>query len=416
MTAISITRLGMVSLIALSAAASAGDWPQWRGPARDGVAIGETLPATLPKELKKLWSVEVGGGHSSPVVADGRVILMARQEDREGTLALDATTGKQLWRDDYDAPYRMDLAARGHGKGPKATVTIDGDLAYAFGISEILSCYETATGKLRWRKDFKSEFENAWPEFGTSSSVLVDGDLVIAQIGRDKKGGIVAYNKITGDQVWRTDGDGPAYASPMAFDLAGVRQIVTFTQNSFAGFDAKDGRQLWAFKFSTPYQQNIPTPVVYGGDTIIYSGLNQGVAAIKLEPAGDESRNLKPVSVWKAAQHDLYMSSPVIKGDHLYFMSENKKGIFVCLDLKTGKTVWESEGRFGENASVILAGDRLLALNTDAVLKVIGADPAGYKELASYPVANSATWAHLALANGKFYVKDKTKVTCFSFD
>lgn len=416
MTGVSIPLL--LFLVSNLHAVAAGDWPQWRGPSRDGIASGFELPTTLPKELKTIWKVEVGLGHSSPVVSSGRVFILARVNDDEICLGLDAATGKEIWRHAYPARFRMDSAALGHGMGPKATMTIDDDRVYAFGISEALTCLDAASGKVLWEKRYDKDYPDPWPQFGAASSPLIEGNLCIVQLGAQGKGAIVAYDKKTGSETWRNEGEGPAYASPMAFTLVGARQIVTFARNSLLGVDAKEGNTLWSIKFVTPYEQNIITPVAED-DLLVYSGIDQGVFAARIERvAGRTTTGGNPkraATVWTNKDHNFYMSSPVIHEGHLYGFSYKKKGTFVCLDLKDGKTLWESPGRGGDNASFVVAGNRLLALMTDGTLKVIAADPSGYHELVSWTVASSPTWAHLAVADKCLYIKDAKSLACFEF-
>lgn len=393
--------------------AGAADWPQWRGPGRDGVAEGSSLPRELPKELKPLWKAEVGEGHSSPVIVGSDVYLLTRRGGDEYCLALDAATGKEIWSLHYPAPYEFDHAARFHGLGPKATVTIDEGIFFGFGISEVLTAVDRQSGKLLWQKRFDKEYAPAWPVFGTASSVLVEGELAIAHVGTKDKGALIAFDRRKGTEVWRNESktEGPGYAGPMAFTLAGARQIVTFAQNSLISVDAKNGKTLWTIPYKTPYEQNIVMPVVWR-DQLIYSGIDQGVTAIRVVKKGDAFTTEK---VWHTAAAGMYMSSPVIFGDHLYFLSHLKKGVFACLNLADGKVLWESSGRYGEYASVILAADRILALGAEGKLDVIRADPAGYKVEASYQVSDSPTWAHLALTGSRIFVKNVKDLMCLDF-
>src|SRR5688572_20293189 len=154
-------------------------WPQWRGPARDGVASAFTVPVTWPAQLTKKWSSTVGAGHSSPVVSGNRVVVHTRQGTREIVAAYDLQSGKQLWQDGVEAPYTMNPAATGHGPGPKSTPAIGYGRVFTLGISGIFSAHDLASGKLVWRKNAPM----APPEFGTASSPLVDGGLVFAFLG-----------------------------------------------------------------------------------------------------------------------------------------------------------------------------------------------------------------------------------------
>lgn len=405
-----------IVLMVLVSAVGAADWSQWRGPGRDGVAEETQIPDEPPAELRRVWKVQVGEGHSSPVIVGGRVYLMARRGADEFCLALDAATGEEIWSHNYSAPYTSDSAARRHGLGPKATVTIDDGRFYGFGICEVLTCIDAESGQVLWQKRFEDDYGEPWPQFGASSSVLIDGDLCIAQVGVKGRGAIVAFDKKTGEKVWANTADGPAYASPSIGSLAGVRLIVTMTQSAVIGVRPSDGATLLKIPFKTPYEMNIVTPVVLGS-RLIYSGYQQGVSAIALEwknkdkpEAGYETKTL-----WHTQSHSMNMGHPVVHEGRLYFLSMMKKGVFVCLDLETGRAVWESPGRQGDYASVVLCGDRMLVLTNEGKLTLVPADPAGYKPLASWTVGETPTWAHLGVAGNRLFVKDLKHLACFEF-
>ncbi len=409
----------MLVLVALTLASSAqaSDWPQWRGPNRDGRAVGAALPAELPAALHQLWKVRVGGGQSSPIVVGDRVFIHARQGEDEVALALSALTGEELWRHSYAVSYTPRNAAIQYGPGPKATMLAEGDSVYSFGIRERLLALDAGSGKVRWEKTFDDLYEQPYPVWGTASSPLIEGNLLIVPIGttgneeQGDEGALVAYDKTTGDEVWRVDGP-PAYASPVAFDHGGVRQIVTMNDVSFFGVGATDGDPLWSVDFTTAFQQNTPTTIRYDGNFIL-SGYQWGTAAIKVEPPAKANGTWSVSEVWKTTDAELYMDSPVLVGDHLYFRSNKRAGTFVCLDPATGEVVWQGPGRWASYASVIAVDDHLLVLTDEAELKVIAADPSGYQELASWEVADSTTWAHVALSGSQVYVKDEEHLAAF---
>ncbi len=410
-----------VSVVILHFPAYAADWPQWRGPERSGVAVGEKLPDVLPQKLKPVWRVRVGLGYSSPLVVGDRVYQMAREEkapegDVEICLALDAVTGKILWRHAYPVPYTVHSAAVAAGPGPKATPAVSDGKIYLFGITEILTCLDCESGRLIWRENFEQKYKPIWPETGASASPLIVGKLCIAQMGIENKGGVVAFDKATGKEAWRTPGDGPSYTAPELFTFGGIRQVVTLTQESLVGIDVESGRQLWRAPFKTEYNQNIVSPVVYK-NLVIYTGVDQGVFAIRIEVAEDSKgqKQFKAIPAWSNKKDFSYMSAPVVHGDHGFMLSGKRKGSLICFKAETGELVWVSPGRFGDYASITLAGDKLLVLNDSAQMKVIPAEPAGYKELTVWEVAPSATWAHPALVNSRLYVKDVDSLACLEF-
>jgi len=392
-------------------AAPAAEWPQWRGPNRDGVAAA-SAPKAWPKELKERWRVNVGVGHSSPVVAAGRVYHFTRAGEAEVLLCLDAATGKELWRSEpLPVPYEMNPAARGHGKGPKSTPVVASGRVYTLGIAGALSAHDAQTGRLVWRKEFSKQFPATSPLYGTAMSPLVEGGLLVAHVGGHDGGALTAFDAATGAVRWSYDADGPAYSSPVAATLGGERQIMTFTQKEFVSVSAATGRPLWRLPARTSYDTNSVTPVVFG-DTVILSLEGQGMVAVR--PARQGAGWAAP-EVWRNREHELYMNSPVLGGGTLYGFSTRKKGQLFALDAATGRTLWQGPGRAGENAALVLAAGSLLALTNDASLIVLPAGAREYAPAAQYAVAQSQTWAHPILTRDGLIVKDETTLAFYSF-
>ena len=399
-----------VSLLGVPGPGPAQDWPQWRGPNRDGRLVGSVAPARWPATLKRAWKVEVGIGHSSPLIVGDAVYVFARQGENEVARRLAAATGKEIWRDSYPAPYEMNPAARGHGKGPKSTpVYADGNL-YTLGISGVLSCLDAQTGKARWRHDFASRYKQTSPVFGTAMSPVADRGLVIAHVGGENDGALTAFDAKTGATRWRWAGDGPAYASPIVVTLGGVRQIVTQTQRRCVGVAVDTGTLLWSLPFTTSYDQNSVTPVA-AGDRLIFAGMRQPTFAVRVRKNGAAWSAEK---VWETRDVTMYMSTPVASGTRLYGMSERRSGQMFCLDVATGKLLWNGEGRMGDNASIWEAGPNVLALTTGADLIVYRKAGDALAEAARYEVADSATWASPAASRGRILVKDETTLASWN--
>jgi len=392
-------------------AAATAEWPQWRGPGRDGLAVGVSPPSVWPKELKPLWKVTVGVGHASPVVSGGVVYQHARQGEEEVLLALDAATGRELWRAGaVPAPYTVNPAASGHGKGPKSTPAVAGGRVYTLGIAGLLSAHDAKTGRLVWRKDFSKQFPVTSPLYGTAMSPVVVGDLLVAHVGGHDKGALVAFDAASGAVKWSYDADGPAYSSPVVLTAGGERQVVTFTQKELVAVSAATGALLWKLPAKTGYDTNCNTPVVYK-DTVVVSFEGGGIVALR--PAR-EGGKWAAKEVWRNEENELYMNTPVLAGSTLYGLSARKKGQFFAIDAATGKTLWQGPGRMGENASIVNLGGTLLALTNDAVLYVL---PAGGKEFApaaQYTVASSQTWAHPVVLGDQILVKDETTLASLS--
>jgi outer membrane protein assembly factor BamB len=390
----------------------AQDWPGWRGPARDGVLTSFTAPKTWPAQLKRIWKVEIGAGHSSPIVAGRRVYTHSRQGDKEVVSSFELETGKAVWQDTYPAAYTMNPAAMGHGKGPKSTPVIANGRLYTLGISGILSCYDAAAGRLKWRKEFSKEYKATSPLYGTAMSPIVEGGLLIAHIGGQDSGALVAFDAETGNERWAWKGDGPGYASPIVIDIEGVRQIVTQSQNNVIGARVSDGQLLWQIPFTTEYVQNIITPVVYK-QTIIYSGLDKGATAIRVT---SRAGKWTAEQVWHNPQVAMYMSSPVVIGDYVFGLSHKRKGQFFCLDARTGEARWMTEGREGDNAAILAGAGLLFLLDDSAELTIAKGDGRAFEPLKKYSVADSATWAHPVVIGNRILIKDAESLAMWSLE
>jgi outer membrane protein assembly factor BamB len=387
-------------VLALAAPSPAADfhWPQWRGPARDGVVSAFPARASWPEALAPDWKLAVGTGHSSPIVAGGRVYQHSRQGEDEVVRALDLGTGKELWRQSYAVAYEMNPAASGHGKGPKATPVLADGRLFTFGITGVLSAWDAASGRLLWRKGF----EHSPPEFGAAASPVVSGGRVILHTGGRDHGALVALDAASGAQRWSWSGDGPGYASPVVATFDGVEQVVTQTQSAIAGVATATGALLWQEALRTPYDQNAVTPVVHGG-LVVYSGLNAPLRAGRPKKRGS---GFVLESAWSNAEVGCYMSTPVVLAGRIFGLSHKKKGQYFAVDAANGRTLWLSEGRAGENASVLAGDGVLFLLDTDGTLTVAAADPSAFRPLRRWKVAASATWAHPVVMPDAVLVKD----------
>jgi outer membrane protein assembly factor BamB len=380
------------------------DWPQWRGPNRDGAAASFVEPKSWPLTLNRKWKVEVGLGYAAPLVVGNRVYMFSRQGDNEVMSALDADSGKVLWQKRYHAPFTMNPAAAPHSAGPKSTPVLANGKLYSIGMTGIVTAFSAADGRQLWQKPASTV---ATLYTTHSFSPLVDGGLVIFHVGGHQKGALTAFNAETGDVKWQWSGDGPAYASPIVADFEGTRQVVTFTQDNLIGVAAATGQLLWRRPYSVPYTQNNITPILYN-QTLIISGLEQPVVALRVVKKGGQ---WAIETVWENKEVSLSMANAVVARDTLFGLSARNSGQFFALDAKTGKTLWLGAPRQGENAAVVRGGDVLFLLRNDAQLIVARANPARFEAIQTYSVADSATWAQPTISGDRLFVKDVSWLT-----
>lgn len=401
----------LVGSVIFVRSSAAEDWPQWRGPNRDGQISGFQAPATWPKQLHRHWTVEVGIGHASPVVAGDRVFLLSREGDSEVVRCLGLADGKPQWSQSYPAPFQMSPYATSHGKGPKATPLVAGGRLYTLGIGNILACWDTQDGKQFWQIDFGKKYPKTSPLwYGASASPVVEGEMLVAHVGGRGEGALVALDRQTGATHWKWEGDGAAYASPMLATLAGVRQVVTQSQAACIGVSAADGSLLWRLPFETEYDQNIITPVL-AGDRVIFGGLHQPTAAYRFQK---NDGKWSPEKVWENTAVSLYMSTPVLVGDRLVGLASRNKGHFFCLDGARGKTLWTSEGRMGDYAVLLGAKDLVLAQTNGGEIIVFSAGADRFEPIARYKVSDKPTWAHPAIVGNRILVKDENSLTMWT--
>jgi outer membrane protein assembly factor BamB len=359
-------------------------------------------PTSWPQAPTPGWKVEVGTGHSSPIVSGGRAYQLSRQGESEVVRALDLASGRELWRQAYPVAYEMNSAATGHGKGPKSTPALADGRLFTFGITGTLSAWDAASGRLLWRKSFETGRRNTSPLYGSAMSPVVDGGRVIAHVGGHDDGELVALDAATGAPAWSWKGDGPGYASPVVATFDGVRQVVTQSQSAIVAVAADSGALLWKLPLRTPWDQNAVTPIVNGG-LVVYSGLEVPLAALRPVKKGAA---FAVETAWTNPDVASYLSTPVLEGGRIYGLSHRKKGQWFCVDAASGKTLWLSEGRKAESAAIVAAAGVLFLLDTDGSLTVAAPDAGGWRPLRTWSVASSATWAHPVPLDSGILVKD----------
>lgn len=390
--------VGCVILISASCI-FAQDWPQWRGPNRDGKVSGFTSPQNWPKELKQKWNTTVGSGDATPALVGNKLYVFARQGEDEVTLCLDAANGKELWKDKYAAQAVTGAAAR--HPGPRSSPAVANGKVVTLGVGGVLSCLDAATGKLVWRKD---PFPKVVPQFfAAMSPIIVDG-MCIAHLGGKGNGAIIAYDLAGGQEKWRWSDEGPEYASPALLTVGGTRQIVTLAEKNIVGIGVADGKLLWQLPFAPQSRAyNAATPII-DGQTVIYTGAGRGAKAVKVEKQAD---GFAATELWSNAELAPQFNTPVLKDGLLFGFSNGDS--FYCINAQNGQTAWTDTTKHGRGgfAAILDAGSVLLALPSSSELIVFKPDGKQYSEITRYKVAETETYAHPVISGNRVYVKDK---------
>lgn len=390
----------------------AQEWNQWRGANRNGLVSNFNAPVTWPKTLTQKWKTPIGSSYSSPVVWQTGIYVHTRRDEQEVVSGVDLKTGKLLWSQSYAAPFAKNQYAKQMGKGPHSTPVVHAGKLYTLGVTAILSCFDAKTGALKWRKDYSQSVDTSKLFCGTAMSPLIDKGSVIVHLGDDRKGWLIAFEAATGKELWKWEGDGPGYASPIIAELEGVRQIVTLTDKSLISIAAETGKLLWRFPHPDEWNENIITPVLYQKSLII-SGVRQGTRAIKVAKEGS---GWQVSQLWHNPKIAMYMSSPVLDGDYLYGLSALRKGQFFCLDARTGAALWTTEGREATNAALLHTKNFLFLLTDDAELIVAAKSLKGFEPLARYTVADSPTWSFPIILDKQIVTKDEANLTLWSVE
>jgi outer membrane protein assembly factor BamB len=393
-----------LAIVCTSHAASA-QWAQWRGPNRDGIVPAVDVPAVWPKEPTLKWKQPIGEGYSSPVVENGLVFVHSRQDPQEIVTAFDLGSGKTVWSATYPAPFAKNPYASQMSKGPFSTPIVANGRLFTLGVTAVVSSFDAATGALKWRKDFSKSVDTAKLFTGTAMSPIIASGLLVVHLGDDRAGAFRAFDLETGVEKWSLPGHGPGYSSPVLIGSA-ASQFATLTDSAVVGVDIKTGKLLWSLPFPDEWHENVVTPVM-AGNVLVISGTRKGTFGYRLEHAAGK---WTPVQVWHNAELPMYLSTPVADGSMLFGFSNKRKGQLFCLDAKTGRAAWTSEGRVATNASLLSAGPNLVVLTTDGELIVVRRSTAKYEELRRYQLSSSPIWAHPVLLRDAIVVRDAESI------
>jgi outer membrane protein assembly factor BamB len=390
---------------------SAKDWPQWRGPDRNGISAETGLLKSWPADGPPLaWKATgLGAGYSGVAVAEGRIYTVGDLKDASYVFALDEKTGKPAW-----SVKLGEAGAPGWGgfAGPRCTPTVDGNRLYVAGQYGDLACLEAASGKVVWQKHLVKDFGGTRPEWGFSESPLVDGDRMLVTPG-GSQGAVVALNKKTGELAWRTKEftDNAHYSSIIIAQISGVKQYIQLTDANLVGIEPKTGKLLWKAprKGATAV---ITTPVCKDDMVFVTSGYGVGCNLFRITKQGSEFR---AEQVYANKNLENHHGGVVLIGDHVYGHSESKG--WVCLDLKTGNPIWSEKSK--QQKGALCAADGMLYLRSEAgpgTVVLAEATPEGFVEKGRFnqPERSSKnSWPHPVVANGKLYLRDQELLLCY---
>lgn len=403
--------LGSLLLLLLVTQAEA-EWPQWRGPHRDGtVRSSGPWPAKLDEPtLSRRWNVPLGPGYSGPLVASNHVyVTEAKDQAYEAVIALDRETGRELWRHQWEGYMKVPFFAKANGDWIRSTPALADGRLYVGGMRDVLVCLDAASGNELWRFDFPKQTRKPLPEFGFVSSPLVVADAVYVQAGA----GFAKLGRLSGSLLWQTLDDGggmwgSAFSSPILATLAGTEQLVVQTRDKLAGVQPSDGKVLWEQPIKSFRGMNILTPTTLGDRLITasYGGQTEGWTLTR----DDDTWRVRPD--WNLKLEG-YMSSPVIRNGHAFLHTRSQH--LVCIDTTTGTQRWQSQGKFGKYLSLVLHDDRILALDERGILFLFEANPDRFVQLAERRVAESDTWAHLAIEQTHLVIRDLRGVSLWSW-
>jgi outer membrane protein assembly factor BamB len=392
----------LAAIVVCGSVVSAQDWNQWRGPARNGSVTAASTPKwpAAGQNWKRAWRVDVGEGYSAPVVAAGRAFVHSRRDPEELVTAIDLASGKVLWQQKYTTPFNKNQYASGASKGPHATPARHPVVASSRSAAWPCSAWNAQTGALA-AQGLLGLGRHLEALHRTAASPLADGGSVIVQVGSDVKGGrVIALDPQTGAERWTWTGKGPGYASPVVVTAGGVKQIVTMTNGSIEGIDAKTGASLWSSPFPDDYHENIVTPVWTGTHLVASSSRAEQPAY-----AAPNRGKWEAAEAWKVAvrRH----AGPRRRRD---YRLSSKKGQIVAMDAATGALKWSTEGRAADQAAILLTAAHVLVLTTGGELVLVRRSPAKYDEERRYTVADSATWAVPILLPDGLIIRDASGI------
>ena len=391
-----IITFSAILILSFSADIYSQDWPQFRGASRDSKITGFKAPASWPSELTQVWKISVGTGDATPVLIGDRLYLHTRQGGDEVILCLDASTGKELWRNSYAAAATTGPSSS--HPGPRSTPAVADGKIVTFGVTGILSCLDAASGKIIWRRENPS---NAVPQFYTGMSPLIIDGICIAHVGKKDNGEVLALDLNTGMEKWKWSGDGPAYASPSLMTISGQKHIIIQTEINLIALNFTDGKLLWKVA-SLPQQRfyNCTSPYI-DGNRIYYTGQGTGTGAIEVSM---QSEKFDTKELWSNTETGAKWNTPVLVNGFLYGFTDQRR--IYCLNASNGQTTWMDNTTNSDFATIVDCGSVLIGFPSTGYIIVMKPDTKAYSEIAKYKVTDTPVYAFPVIAGNMIYVKD----------
>jgi outer membrane protein assembly factor BamB len=399
-----VTAFAVLALSPVVSNRTAADWPQWRGPNRDGRSAEQGLLHEWPQGGPPLaWRTKgAGEGYSSFAVANGRLYTLGARGAREFVIAFDAATGKEVWATDHGRRFGND-----RGDGPRGTPTVENNRVYAFGASGDMSVLDAATGKIIWTVNVLQKFGGSNITWGLSESPLVLADRILLNAG-GPNASIVALKKTDGSVLWRSQSDQAGYSSAVMHEVGGVREAIFFTGQRALGVAVDDGRLLWSYDQVSNRTANIATPVVRGNRVFLSSDYGTGAALLELTGA---NRGVTAREVYFTKDMRNHHASSVLVGDHLYGFSG---AILTAMHFDTGEVAWRD--RSVGKGSLVFADNRLYLFSEQGVVGLAEASPTGYRERGRFTIETTGrlpTWSHPVVSGGKLFIRDQDSIYAY---
>ena len=414
-----------LSLVFMTPNAFSADWPQWRGPDREGKAIEPNLELDWSKSPPKhLWTIDgMGRGYASVSIVDQRLYTTGNLPEGQATICVDLKSQQRLWA----TPLTQGAPQHGY-EGSRCTPTIDGDRSYVVTSDGQIACLQTSDGEIVWRRNFEEYGQKKTPHWGFSESPLVDGDWVLCTPG-NKDAMVVALNKLTGEDVWTTSTagtewgqngqDGAGYSSIVISHGAGVKQYVQLVGRGVMGVRASDGKLLWTYNRVANGTANIPTPICYDDHVFASTGYGAGAVLLKLKKESD-SVAASEVYFLDGTKFQNHHGGMIRDGEYIYTGHRHGQGDPTCLHLPTGEITWRGRTRnldppVSGSAAITYVNGKILFRYQNGTIALIDASPAGFEVRGEFvpEYQEGESWSHPVVVDGKLYLREQDKLMCY---